>query len=477
MHQPWRLNNAAVCRTQGLTGAKLCILAYHCCRSGDPRSLDSCEFVRSLAVQLACGYWVPSGRRNFPAPHRRLECRGLGQHYASCLEHDPSVRAALHSEDPMVGLAHGVLAPLRAYTGLTPAAPVVLLVDSIDEGAAASAGQQTVCDDGAAARPAWNAKAGAFKAGMIESTADFPSLGETVSAGPQGGSLGSKAAAVSVASGRRLARESLTIPGLLARAVETTQLPDWLHLVITARCDEGEEPEGLGDDGAALVSRLSRAQLDVEKEVGGEGRRPVWWSDVQTYVENATRVGFVPTVSQGIIADNLCSLSQGNFLYVSTVLEDLHSERLGWADIRELQPGVSFLLSRHLSSSLGGSPELRLAVEVLMAGGGVDGGIATRVIEEAVQHGLRPDGARSSSLTTARLERRLSAVPKRLLTCTKTEGDGGTHRWRLSHESIRRWLASDAQMPLSAAHGHQMLAARLACRLAVASLRPALAEW
>eukprot|EP01047_Picozoa_sp_COSAG01_P060657 COSAG01_NODE_7466_length_3199_cov_3.514839_2_plen_184_part_00 len=108
-----------------------------------------------------------------------------------------------------------------------------------------------------------------------------------------------------------------------------------------------------------------------------------------------------------------------------------------------------------------------------MAGDSGDGGVPTRVIEEAVKAVL-PAGARA--LTTSRLERRLAAVPKRLLTCAKMED--GTCRWRLSHDSIRRWLAgADARVPLSAAHGHQMLAGRLACRLAVASLQPALSQW
>ena len=66
-------------KAQALSGARLCVLAYHCCRSGDPRSLEPREFVRSLSVQLACGYWVPSGRQNCPLAHRRLECKVLSQ--------------------------------------------------------------------------------------------------------------------------------------------------------------------------------------------------------------------------------------------------------------------------------------------------------------------------------------------------------------------------------------------------------------
>ena len=108
------------------------------------------------------------------------------------------------------------------------------------------------------------------------------------------------------------------------------------------------------------------------------------------YVGNAIKVGFVGAVEPAI-SDHLCVLSQGNFLYVSTVLEDIHSERLSWADVADLQPGVSFLLSRHLSSKLASSPELGLAVEVLMAGS-AEAGVPTSVIEEAVKTVL-PDGA------------------------------------------------------------------------------------
>ena len=453
-------------KAESFSGARLCLLAHHCCRSGDPRSLEPLEFIRGLAVQLAVGYWVPSGRPKFPPPHRRQECKVLSQYYARCLEQDPSVRAALSSEDPAICLENGVLAPLRAFSGPVPptvhgvSIPCVIVVDSIDEGALVP--RTSGAYRAASEPPAWNAKAGAFKAGMIASTDDFPSLGAIHAAEPQ-----QEVPALAQAASSPVPRR-VTIPELLSRAIDAGQLPPWLQLVVTVRCDEDEDPGALAGAGA-LMSQLRRVQLDVEKEPrGSEERRPIWWQDVHMYVGNAIKVGFVGAVDPAI-SDHLCVLSQGNFLYVSTVLEDIHSERLSWADVTDLQPGVSFLLSRHLSSKLASSPELGLAVEVLMAGS-AEAGVPTSVIEEAVKTVL-PDGA----LPAGRLERRLRGIPKLLLTCTKTED--GTRLWRLSHGSIRRWLAGDAQTQLSAAHGHQMLAARLAYRLAVASLRPALAQW
>ena len=137
-------------------GKRLCVLGYHCCQAGDPRTLNSTEFIRSLAVQLAVGYKVPrsSGKQTKVSRHstggegendlrirRRLESKAVGQYYSTVLREQPAVRAALAGENPEIALEEGILAPLRSYCSpshsstTAPDVPCVIVIDSIDEGA------------------------------------------------------------------------------------------------------------------------------------------------------------------------------------------------------------------------------------------------------------------------------------------------------------------------------------------------------
>jgi len=120
---------------------------------------------------------------------------------------------------------------------------------------------------------------------------------------------------------------------------------------------------------------------------------------------------------------------------------------------------------------------------------GDGGGISSTCIVEAVRTMLSE--AEAVSLSAAQIERFLRTIPKRLLSCTKEkkseeqgEDDNLRYRWRLSHESVRRWLTATSQsgghtapLRISIRRGHQMLAARLAHRLAAVPIRRSLAQW
>jgi hypothetical protein len=146
-------NNRFVCSK----GRRLCVLGYHCCQASDPRSLNSSEFIRSLAVQLAVGYRVPCSLRKGNEKtkngsgngdddiqsRRRLESKAVGQYYSTVLRNDPAIQTALAGDDPEVALEEGILAPLRAFraadlsntaAAAMPCVPCVIIIDSIDEG-------------------------------------------------------------------------------------------------------------------------------------------------------------------------------------------------------------------------------------------------------------------------------------------------------------------------------------------------------
>ena len=324
-------------------------------------------------------------------------------------------------------------------------------------------------------------------------------------------------------------------------------MPSFVQLLVTVRTekrsnydshDDGEHtplqrPSLDHQDGegcvATLLSLLHSTRLDVDSgdaafgEPGQHRRLPIWWEDVASYCRNAIAVGFVTeseTDFSALAMDHLCLLSGGNFLYISTVLEDIRKRRLNWDSVlHELQPGLKYLLSRHLNAArLDANPALLLAVEVIMAatsgdagdyglttdGSGDGGGVSSACIVEAVRTMLPETVA--ASLSVGEIERLLRTIPKRFLSCKKEEesqklgkdghdcehedGDRSTssprHRWRLSHESVGRWLSSNGRntddsgilrRKVSILRGHQMLAARLAHRLAAVPIRTSLAQW
>lgn len=354
----------------------------------------------------------------------------------------------------------------------------------------------------------------------------------------------------------------MTIPELLLRALRSGRVPSFLQLVVTVRqdghnideddddmCGTASRPSLVPQDAstnygcvAALLSHLQSARLDEDSDIhsfreydsggtadatrsgvntGKQCSVPIWWEDVATYCRNAVAVGFVGTESESGYSpramEHLCYLSCGNFLYVSTVLEDIRKRRISWDTVlHELQPGLRYLLNRHLNAArLDANPALLLAVEVIMAatksnlGLGYDyygmsadggGGVTSTIIVESVRTMLCKTVA--ASLSVGQIERLLRTIPKRLLTCKKEEklheqrrdggdrvDDDGDHglstpqyRWRLSHESVQRWLEgldggnADA-LQLSVSRGHRMLAARLAYRLATVPIQTSLAQW
>jgi hypothetical protein len=331
-------------------------------------------------------------------------------------------------------------------------------------------------------------------------------------------------------------------------------MPSWVQLLVTARTEERSSHDDGHEDGddahlqrpslvqqghmhtgegciTSLLSLLDSARLDIDSDYAffgdpGQHRRlPIWWDDVATYCRNAIAVGFVGTESEkdfsALAMERLCCLSGGNFLYISTVLEDIRKRRLNWASVlHELQPGLKYLLSRHLNAArLDANPALLLAVEVIMAatsgdagsgdygltadGSGDGGGVSSACIVEAVRTMLPETVA--ASLSVGKIERLLRTIPKRLLSCKKEEdsqkpetdgydredqdGDRTSsprYRWRLSHESVGRWLSSAGRnadgsgilrRKVSIVRGHQALAARLAHRLAAGPIRTSLAQW
>ena len=295
---------------------------------------------------------------------------------------------------------------------------------------------------------------------FVEHSGDFPALGAAPEPEPE------QPSADDGSSSQRRLLPTMTIPELLLGAVQRQQLPKFLKLLITVRSEDEDDDEQQAASVVSLVSKLTAVRLDVEKDASS-ARRTIWWHDVHFYVENAMKVGFVNQGDPAAV-DRLCELSQGNVLYAATVLEDIHVGRFSWVDVVDLQPGLGFLLSRHLSSTkLEERPELGLAIEVLMVADA-----SADVIEEA----LRTVLPRSAWLTATKVERMLKQIPNRLLSSKKSDDADESLTWRLSHEAIRRWLAGYGQQ-LSATHGHQMLAARLAYRLATASLRAPLARW